>query len=342
MIPPISFQRFLVGLMITSPLGFSLNSQDQELTPIQDPNGQGPTVEKPVDPNIPEKKTIDSVDLERTVTFTLTLDPEKKSTVEFLGKDQKEVIFSDTNSPKVPQLLNREFSAQKDLEGVVIQVAKNVKYPMVNSLFNNIKSSLDQNKINKPIYIALKDPVSSQNQDEIVTREFVVKHQRAGDLYERISRVGKLLNLELRLDPNRNSITAKGAAKHMEGIQRLLTTLDVQSTDTTGLSKKPNSQPRTPSPREAKSESGSANKTAETRPPRVQPTAPGSRPATGSAPSGLMPTPSNGNSQPVGKFQMASVGNNLFLLDTSTGESWFLNIDGEEMFWSRLPHPTQN
>ena len=330
-----TFQRLVLGLITTSILGGSLTSQDKGTASIQKDNAQDASTGKPLpktkpDPTDPNAGNLKSVDLKRTLNFSLTLDLENKSKIEFSGLNQKGVIFSDTNSDKVPQLLTSEFTKNKDVDGVVIRVTKNVKYPMVNSLFENIKSSLDQNGIKKPIYIAVKDPMSAPSQDEIVTQEFVIKNQKAEALYERISRVGKLLNVELRLDPVRNSITAKGATKHIAGIQRLLGTMDLKPGDTATAPKK---NPDIIFEQTNKSASNNAKKS--------QPTP---LPKSSRVPLVNQPTPNPrvpGATPAVGKYQMSAVGNNLFLLDTSTGMSWFLNVDGEEMFWSPLPHPTQ-
>ena len=330
-----TFQRLVLGLITTSILGGSLTSQDKGNASIQKANTQDASTKKPLPKTKPgptdaNAANLKSVDLKRTLNFSLTLDIENKSKIEFSGLDQKGVIFSDTNSNKVSQLLTSEFAKNKDVDGVVIRVTKNVKYPMVNSLFENIKSSLDQNGIKKPIYIAVKDPMSTPSQDEIVTQEFVIKNQKAGALYERISRVGKLLNVELRLDPVRNSITAKGATKHITGIQRLLGTMDLKPGD---LAAAPKENPDIIFEQTNKSPRNNAKKSQPAPVPKFS-RVPLVTQLDSSAPGSV-------SGPAVGKYQMSAVGNNLFLLDTSTGESWFLNVDGEEMFWSPLPHPTQ-
>lgn len=335
-----AFQRFVIAFITSSLLAGNLTSQEKEATPVEAGGTQNASATNPsTKTKNPSTKTVPadtnpanlkSVDLKRTLNFSLTMDLQNKSTIEFSGLDQKGVIFNDTNSEKVPQLLTSEFSKNKDVDGVVIRVAKNVKYPMVNSLFENIKSSLDQNGISKPIYIAVKDPMGTPSQDEIVTREFVIKNQKAGSLYERISRVGKLLNVELRLDPVRNSITAKGATKHIAGIQRLLGTMDLKPGDASAT------PPKNPDISFEQTTRPPATSTPEIQPknlPESSRVPLANRPSVKQGAPGAVPA--------VGKYQMSAIGNNLFLLDTSTGESWFLNVDGEEMYWAPLPHPTQ-
>jgi len=173
----------------------------------------------------------------------------------------------------------------------------------------------------KPIYVSVQEKAPPHSQDEITTKEFVIKNRKAAELYDRISRVGKLLNVELRLDPARNSITAKGAAKHLSGIKSILATLDI--------------------PGKEKENPGRATIEPKKTAPPVQQNTPIPQER---IPGRMSRTPEKPLSSqgPIGKYQMSAVGNNIFLLDTTTGNSWFLDTGGDTTRWIPLPHPEKN
>lgn len=274
-----------------------------------------------------------------------------------MGKDQTPVLRIQNEQPdldlmdskKIQKALMAILKKSDDCDGIVIRAAKEIQYKTVARLLSDIRSSQDTTELKLPVSFSVVEQTQepqqvptdqttprvqdakqatpqgqgnstaeSNDQDEVITREFVLKNKQASEVYSRISRVGRLLGVEVRLDPNRNSITVKGATKHVTGIRSILNNLDGSNTDSNASSTDTN-----------KNDANVVRRGAEF-------------PNTNAIPSRSLPGSANRNvnAAPVGKYQMSAVGNNLFLLDTSTGESWFLNTGGEKMFWSKLPHPS--
>ena len=208
-----------VFLTLISIASIAINAQEGNTTPAKSVSAKKELT--------PPKKKGRSVDLDKTVSFSLTLDAESKSNIQFDGINRKGVRFTDPTSDKVAEVIKAEFGKENALDGVVLNVAKNVKYPVVNSLFRNVRAAMDEINVSKPIYIAVQDPLASKKvDDQPTTQEFVIKNKKAGELYDRVSNVAKLFKVSVRLDPARNSITAKGPASKVKAIQNLISALD--------------------------------------------------------------------------------------------------------------------
>ena len=284
-----------------------------------------------------------TVDLEKTVSFSLTLGTNNQTNILFNGQNKPSIQIADPESDKVQEIITNEFGNASNLDGVVINVAKNVKYPVLNSLFRNIRGAMDQNKINKPIYVAVQDPLANQADDQPTTQEFVIKHKKAAELYDRVFNVSKLFKVTVRLDPARNSITAKGPASKIKAIQNLIAALDRPA----GATVDPNKKIKPIIVEENKTPNNNSNNSNPAPTPDGNPNnndGNNSTPKMGASknvPDRSFPPVQNNPNGPVGKYQMTAIGNNLFLLDTTSGDTWILNPASEQMNWIKLPHPNR-
>lgn len=294
------------------------------------------------------------VDLSHAVAFEVTLDASRKTQVAFKGLDGKSIPLPNSNPEAVNQILLKEIGNDAEITGVVIRVDRNVGYESVSGLFSTVRKTLDQEKLSTPVYINVQDPAPVQDKDDIATREFVFKNKKAADYYDRVANISKFLKISIRLDPARNSITAKGPSSKLVAIGNLIHYIDGQNTnpvpeETEALPPKntnptkntdPTKPPEKPPAKSADSSSTNASDKA-TLPPNKNPARnldPGSAPRTQS---GQNSSPNGATAaMPVGRYQMSVLGNNLFMLDTATGESWFLDATQRNMTWIKLPHPS--
>lgn len=280
------------------------------------------------------------VDVDRMVAFSLSLGDDNQARVRFRGmKDAAEMVEIAAND-QIQKYLVPEFGAAEPPQGVVIRVASNVKYPMVDALYGTIRSVLDENQIRRPVYISVEQPVAQQDDDEVRTQEFICQNRKAENLYDRVVSVAKVLDVSVRLDPARNSITAKGPSRKVTAIQNLINYLDKSegaAPDATPRNAaNPPSTPRVDQPTET--ETSPETLPAERQEtPAVPPLA--NAPDRGAA-APTIPVPGDGAAAAgIGRYQLTGVGSNLFLLDTASGDIWYLDAAGETMGWIKLPSP---
>ncbi len=270
----------------------------------------------------PTAKGAADIDLSSLISFRLMLGADQKSLIQFDGKQN---LSAKVDASKIGDLIGQEFASDNQLTGIMIRVDGNVKYPVVSSLYEKINKTLTEQEIQIPVYIAVQDPRVPPKKDEIITREFVIRNVPAADIYERVAKVARLLKYEVRLDPARNSFVVKGSSAKMAGVQNLITALDLK--------------PGTPKPGTPKPE----------RPPIVltESDAPGQTEQPPKIQMPLKPDPvakqASDNLPPaVGRYQVSVSSNSAILVDTVTGETWFLDGNAQSpMFWSKIPMPPE-
>ena len=271
---------------------------------------------------LPTAKTPADIDLSSLISFRLTLGTDQKSLIQFDGKQN---LSAKVDPSKIGELIEQEFASGNQLTGIMIRVDQNVQYPDVTSLYEKINKTLTEQKIQIPVYIAVQDPRAPPKKDEIITREFVIRNVPAGDIYERVAKVARLLKYEVRLDPARNSFVVKGSSAKMAGVQNLITALDLKP----GVPK-----PVTPKPERPPIVLTESNPPGQTeQPPKIQmPLKPD--PVAKQASDNLPPA--------VGRYQVSVSSNSAILVDTVTGETWFLDGNAQSpMFWSKIPMPPE-
>ena len=305
------------------------------------------------------------VDLKKKVTFSLTLGPENKPSVEFAGLDKPNKRIATDDPTLIEKLLKEEFTEPNVADGVVIRAAKNVKYKMVETLFKSIRAAMDKNKIEKPVYISVDSPKQQDDPDAVRTQEFICKNKKASELYDRVSNVARAFKVSVRLDPARNSITAKGPSSKVKAISNLINYLDKPVSANAGGSTAPprstprnttprNTTPRNTTPNNTSPKTPDPNRSSNASPNKSTPDnddarvntnnnkSPGIQPGNSSNPPTENETTKPKPSSASGRYQLTGVGNSLFLLDTATGDCWFLDPSRPEMRWIKMPHPNDN
>lgn len=300
-----------------------------------------------------------NLDLNKMLEFAVEPNKEGGAEISFTGLKTETVKIADAEAPLISQLIEKEFNQKEVPSGVIIRVDKSLKYPT--KLYNSVKKSLADSNIKSEVYISLKKPRSAQatKQEEKVSQEYVLKKAKASVVYDLIGPVLKKKGVEMRLDPTRNSITANGPASRIKWFVDAMRVLDERSGANTtvvdGANPKSGSGtiPADSSPARANPDASSrptprvgANidprqsdniAPANTNPSIQRPMAGNSR-ADNSRPQNSPQGSVNGKA--IGRYQLSAVGQTVIMLDTSTGQSWFLDSSAQDsMLWIPIPVP---
>lgn len=277
------------------------------------------------------------VNIDKAVAFSVMLDAQNNPVIDFKGMDAEPQRLKNTDVDSIQALLANEFSKKPAPDSVLISVAKTVKYQTLESFYESVKSAMANQKLQNPVYISVQEKAAEQDPNEERTQEFILKNKKAEEIYDRVTNVAKIFKVSVRLDPERNSITAKGPGSKVTAIENLIGYLDkTAGANTPANTNPPNTVPKKNIP-EKSIPSNDYQKEATTdnkQPAQIEP----KRTTTDEPPATSSPDAVDPNAK-IGRYQLSGVGQNLFLLDTATGESWFLDTSGTNMNWIKLPHP---
>lgn len=298
-----------------------------------------------------------NLDLAKMLEFAVEPNKDGVAEISFTGLKTETVKIADAEAPLISQLINKEFNRNDAPSGVIIRVDKSLKYPT--KLYNTVKKSLADSNIKSEVYISLKNPRSAQatQQEEKVSQEYVLKKAKASVVYDLIAPVLKKKGVEMRLDPTRNSITANGPESRIKWFANAMKVLDERSGASTtvvdGASPKSGSMPANSGP--ARTNPAASNRPAPRVGANVSP-----EQSSNIAPANTNPSIQRGNGENVGdnnsrpqsspkapvsggsigRYQLSAVGQTVIMLDTSTGQSWFLDSsDQDSMLWIPIPVP---
>lgn len=306
------------------------------------------------DQSKPEKVNLE---LDKMLRFIVEPNKDGATNISFTGFQSATRPIASPDSPEISQIIASEFKAKNSPSGIIIRVDKSLKYPTV--LYSTIKQSLAANKINSEVYISLKNPRPTQTvqQEKKISQEYVLKNANASKVYDLIAPTLRQTGVELRLDPSRNSITANGTETRIKGFVNAMKVLDEANVERSAVvngakSNRGNAarpDKLVPANMKRNNSNASGNPT-----PRVLDNVDPIKP-TNTAQANRTPTiqqlgPTDSvvpkmpnrsvNGKAIGRYQLSAVGQTVIMLDTSTGQSWFLDSsDQESMLWIPIPVP---
>ncbi len=308
---------------------------------------------------VPDRSQPEKVNLELDKMLRFIVEPNKdgSANISVTGFQSATRSIESADSPEISQIIASEFKAKNAPTGIIIRVDKSLKYP--NTLYSTIKQSLAANKINSEVYISLKNPRPNQavQQEKKISEEYVLKNANASKVYDLIAPTLRQTGVELRLDPSRNSITANGTETRIKGFINAMKVLDESNVERSAVVNRANSNRGNP---ERPSNSAPANMNRNNSSASGNPTPPvganidpiqspnaaqGNRVPTiqqpGPVDSAQPNTPNRlVNGKAIGRYQLSAVGETVIMLDTSTGQSWFLDsTDQASMLWIPIPVP---